>query len=66
VRTDGVVRLTVTDDRVGFASGEAGDNGAVGLVNMRERVRQLNGTIAVESEPGRGTTILAEVSFRAA
>ncbi len=66
VRADGRVRLTVTDDGVGFVPGRAGDAGGVGLVNMRERLRQLNGTLELESQPGRGTTIRAEVPFRPA
>jgi signal transduction histidine kinase/ligand-binding sensor domain-containing protein len=64
VRTNGVVRLTVSDDGVGFVPGRAGDSGGVGLVNMRERLRQLTGTLELESQPGRGATISAEVPFR--
>jgi len=60
-RAGGVVRLTICDDGVGFVPGRAGDAGGVGLVNMRERVRQLGGTLLLESEPGRGSTIQAEV-----
>ena len=60
-RAEGVVRLIVSDDGVGFVPGRAGDAGGVGLVNMRERVRQLGGTLLLESELGRGSTIRAEV-----
>ena len=66
VRVDGKVRLTVSDDGVGFVPGRTGDSMGVGLVNMRERLRQLNGTLELESQPGRGTTIRAEVPFRPA
>ena len=66
VRADGVVRLTVSDDGVGFLPRSAGNSGGVGLVNMRERVRHLNGTFALDSEPGHGTTVRAEVPFRQA
>jgi signal transduction histidine kinase len=58
------VRLTVSDDGLGFVRG--GNGAGVGLVNMRERVRQLGGKFQLESEPGRGTTIRAEVPFRRA
>jgi signal transduction histidine kinase len=63
MRADGMVRLTVSDDGVGFVPRSAGDSGGVGLVNMRERVRYLNGTFVLESEPDHGTTIRAEVPF---
>ncbi len=65
-RDANIVRLTVSDDGVGFAPNGAGISDGVGLVNMRERVRQLDGRLQVESERGRGTTVRAEVPFRPA
>ncbi len=65
-RADGVVRLTVADDGAGFVPARAGDSGGVGLVSMRDRVRPLDGRLEIESEPGRGTTIRAEIPVRAA
>jgi signal transduction histidine kinase len=51
------VRITIRDDGEGFdptvkAAG-------FGLVGMRERAELLDGTLQVESEPGRGTTVRA-------
>ena len=66
IRADEVVSLIVSDDGVGFVLGRPGDSGGVGLVNMRERVRYLNGTFELDTQPGRGTTIRAEVPFRPA
>jgi signal transduction histidine kinase/ligand-binding sensor domain-containing protein len=66
MRADVVVRLTVSDDGIGFVPGRGGDSGGVGLVSMRERARQLNGTLQLESQPGRGTIVRAEVPFRPA
>lgn len=65
-RSNSRVRLTVSDDGVGCAPDQAGKAGGLGLVNMRERVHHLNGTFEFESEPGRGTTVTAEVPFRPA
>jgi len=65
-RTDDRVCLVVSDDGVGFNPDGSGKSGGLGLINMRERVRQLNGTFEFESEPGRGTTVKAEVPFRPA
>jgi len=65
-RAEGMVRLTVSDDGVGFAFARAGDSGGMGLVNMRERVRPFEGALEIESQPGHGTTIRAEVPVRSA
>jgi signal transduction histidine kinase len=66
LRAEDKVRLTVSDDGVGFDPARNGNGFGVGLVNMRERVRQLSGNLEVESEVGRGTTVRAEVPFRGA
>ena len=46
---DGVVRLTVSDDGTGFVPAGFGESGGVGLVNMRARVRALDGRLEIES-----------------
>jgi signal transduction histidine kinase len=56
---DGVVRLTVADDGGGFDIDLV--NGGYGLHGMRERVRQVGGTIQVRSAVGAGTEISVEV-----
>ena len=58
--------LSVSDDGVGCDRSQAGKSGGLGLINMRERVHQLDGTFEFDSEPGRGTTVRATVPFRAA
>ncbi|HUL34717.1 MAG TPA: two-component regulator propeller domain-containing protein [Candidatus Eisenbacteria bacterium] len=65
-RSNGTVCLLVSDDGIGFDPSRTETFGGLGLINMRERVRQLNGTFAFESEPGRGTIVKAEVPFRPA
>jgi signal transduction histidine kinase len=60
-RSNGNVCLSVSDDGVGFSRDEK--TGGLGLVNMRERVHQLNGTFEFDSEPGRGTRVRATVPF---
>lgn len=39
-------------------------NRRLGLVGMRERVEMVGGNFSVESTPGQGTTIRAEIPFR--
>ncbi len=62
-RIGGDVVLTVADDGHGCEPGRAADGG-LGLVNMRERARQLGGTFELDSRPGRGTTVRVAVPFR--
>jgi signal transduction histidine kinase len=58
VRASGVA-LTVTDDGAGFAAENVVRG--LGLTSMRERAASVGGSLAVESEPGRGTVIRLEV-----
>jgi signal transduction histidine kinase/ligand-binding sensor domain-containing protein len=63
-RSNGRVCLSVSDDGVGCDPNQK--SGGLGVINMRERVLQLQGTFEFKSEPGRGTTVKAEVPFRPA
>jgi signal transduction histidine kinase len=57
------VALVVEDDGEGFDPGDARDGG-LGISGMRERVALLGGRLRVESSPGKGTTLAAEVPLR--
>jgi signal transduction histidine kinase len=55
-------RLSIVDQGAGFDSqGVAAPGAGVGLVNMRDRLDAVGGTLSVESQPGLGTTVTAEV-----
>jgi signal transduction histidine kinase len=57
---DGRVSVVIEDDGIGFdplASGEE----RLGLLGMRERVDLVGGRVELESQPGGGTTLVAEV-----
>ena len=58
---DGGLLLAVRDDGVGFDPASPGKRRSLGLASMRERVQLVNGTLDIESAPGRGTTIVAWV-----
>jgi signal transduction histidine kinase len=57
VRRNGVAVVEVEDDGVGGADPAHGS----GLRGLADRVEALRGRLAVESEPGRGTKIRAEI-----
>jgi signal transduction histidine kinase len=61
--SNGYVRLSVSDDGIGCALDQRNSRG-LGLVNMRERVRQLNGAFDFQSQPGLGSTVTVKVPFR--
>jgi signal transduction histidine kinase len=52
------VRCHVRDDGVGFDTRVVR---GLGLLGMEERVRRLGGALAIDSQPGRGATIMAEL-----
>jgi signal transduction histidine kinase len=59
--SDDVVLLDVVDDGVGFRPGDRGDGTGFGLEAMRHRVQRVAGTLSVESTPGDGTAVSAQV-----
>jgi signal transduction histidine kinase len=63
----GVIELEITDNGKSFRVGPtllAKNQRRLGLVGMRERIEMIGGTLAIESAPGRGTTIRARIPFK--
>ena len=60
-----VVSVTADDDRVGATVEDDGvggaDEGGGGLRGLADRVQALDGTLSVESPPGGGTRLRAEI-----
>jgi signal transduction histidine kinase len=59
---DGVLSVVIADDGVGGADPARGS----GLRGLSDRVAALEGQLVVESPPGEGTTIRAEIPLRPA
>ena len=55
----GRVRVEVTDDGIGFDPASARDG--FGLSGMTDRLALVHGTLTVQSAPGSGTTLVAEL-----
>ena len=58
---DGLFVTRIQDDGVGFDVGEVmggyETRGSLGMINLRERAEMIDGSIQIDSEPGRGTNI---------
>jgi PAS domain S-box-containing protein len=55
------ISLAVRDSGIGFDWKDAMNRRGLGLISMRERLRLVNGELSIQSEPGRGTIVLARV-----
>jgi len=55
------LRVTVTDDGLGFDPGAARQRGCFGLLGMHERALKAGGVLEILSSPGRGTRVLIEL-----
>ncbi len=58
LRRGSALELEITDDGAGLQPGQPP---GVGLVAMRERAAELGGTLVIDSQPGRGTSLAARL-----
>ena len=63
LQTDAAVQVEIKDNGTGF---DPKRTRGMGLLGMEERVKRLGGTLTIESRPGAGTTIRAELPLPAA
>jgi nitrate/nitrite-specific signal transduction histidine kinase len=56
------VTIEIADDGVGFNPSSLDEEGGMGIRGMRERAEELDASIAIDSEHGRGTRIKIEWS----
>jgi len=57
--------IHVEDNGRGTVMEEAGKRGSLGLLGIRERVRQLRGNLTIDSAPGTGFRITARIPLSA-
>ena len=55
------IHLSIADDGVGLASDPKTAAVGLGIVNMRERARWVNGEFSIESQPGHGACVTVVV-----
>jgi PAS domain S-box-containing protein len=60
------VVLEVADDGRGITGAQAANARSFGLLGMQERARLAGGTVTVTGEPGRGTTVTAQLPVSSA
>src|SRR5262249_42659906 len=60
------LRLSVVDSGVGFDPGAPSSGGKFGMSTMRERAEGIGGRLTVETAPGQGTRVTAELPLREA
>lgn len=60
-RANGLLELRVSDSGKGFDVGTFTQAGGLGLTSIEERLRLLQGSCEIRSEPGHGTTLVARV-----
>lgn len=62
---DGIVRLDIADDGRGFAAPAAADRAGarqgLGLYSMQERLALVGGKLTIQSRPGAGVRVVAEL-----
>jgi len=59
--TSDEIHLTVKDSGAGFDREAAKESRGIGLISMEERLKLVNGTLSINSQPKGGTTIHARV-----
>src|SRR5215831_4650416 len=64
--TSGGLDLIVSDSGLGFDLGAAMNGRGLGLNSMQERLKLLDGSLSIDTQPGRGTTIHAHVPMTVA
>ena len=65
---EGVLRFSVKDNGVGFSPDSAAgpEQGHFGLQGVRERANSFNGSVRIESAPGKGAKVTVTMNVKEA
>ena len=66
IRKRDSLSITVEDNGKGFDTNNLQNNNGIGYLNLRNRVTYLNGTLDIQTEAGKGTSVNIELSNMAA
>jgi two-component system sensor histidine kinase DegS len=58
-----ILALVISDNGLGFDPNHSQSKGHYGLKFMRERAELLNGSLSIQSTPGKGTTITVQMPY---
>jgi two-component system sensor histidine kinase DegS len=67
VAITGAIRMEISDNGKSFPVGKiflARNHRRLGLIGMKERIEMVGGTLSIESTPGIGTTVRAEIPYK--
>jgi len=60
IRTDGLIKMIINDDGIGFHTPDTGKKG-YGLLNISERVESFNGVFKMDTSNNNGTMLVIEL-----
>lgn len=61
---DDAVKLHIADNGQGIDLAQARVKRSLGLLGMRERAEMIQGTLEIQGEPGKGTTVMVRIPFQ--
>jgi two-component system sensor histidine kinase NreB len=62
--SNGKMTIEVNDNGSGIAEKISQNKKSFGIIGMRERMKQMNGSFSISSFPGKGTTVIAEIPYK--
>lgn len=58
------INIMIEDNGVGFDTSKIKPHAGIGLSSIKEKVEDLNGSLAIDSYPGKGTTIIIDLPIQ--